>query len=36
LKRDVAAGSAVTSADVALDETSQIVSLRRELEATGG
>ena len=35
LKRDVAAGSVVTSTDVALDETSQIVSLRRELEATG-
>lgn len=34
LKRDVAAGSVVTSTDVALDETSQIVSLRRELEAT--
>lgn len=35
LKRDVAAGVVVTCADVALDETSPIVSLRRELEATG-
>ena len=34
LVRDVAAGAVVTSADVALDEASQIVSLRRELEAT--
>lgn len=34
LSRDVAAGQAVTHADVALDETQAIVSLRRELEAT--
>ena len=31
LKRDVPAGAVVTSADVALDESSQIVALRREL-----
>ncbi|WP_332684669.1 NAD(P)H-dependent oxidoreductase [Bosea sp. (in: a-proteobacteria)] len=35
LKRDVPAGAVVTAEDVVLDETSQIVSLRRELEATG-
>ncbi|WP_332699859.1 NAD(P)H-dependent oxidoreductase [Bosea sp. (in: a-proteobacteria)] len=34
LKRDVAAGAVVTGDDVELDEASQIVSLRRELEAT--
>lgn len=34
LKRDVAAGQAVTEADVTLDDSQPIVSLRRELVAT--
>jgi predicted homoserine dehydrogenase-like protein len=34
LAREVAAGQPVTEADVALDESQPIVSLRRELVAT--